>query len=80
MKMAREQIFLRDNLRILRRRKGLTQQQVASALNISRGRYSKWEDSDNQPSLTMLVALARHFHLTVDELVAQPLPKLQVSA
>lgn len=77
--MASE-IYLHTNLRILRIRNGLSQQKVADALDIRRGRYSKWEDGAAQPSLEMLVVMSRHYNLTIDELVAHPIPKLQLSS
>ena len=43
----------------LRKQKGLTQEQVAAALNISAAAVSKWETDTTYPDITILNPLAR---------------------
>lgn len=50
----------------LRKRKGLTQEDVASRLNISPQAVSKWENGHAMPELTLLVELAEIFGSTLD--------------
>ena len=51
-----------------RKEKGLTQQQVAEALHVTRQAVSKWENDVSYPDITLLKPLARAFGVSVDEL------------
>jgi transcriptional regulator with XRE-family HTH domain len=55
-------------LAILRKARGLTQQDVADALYVSNKTVSKWERSESAPDIAMLPALAEFFGVTCDEL------------
>lgn len=52
----------------LRREKGLTQERVARALNISAAAVSKWETDTTYPDITILSPLARVLGVSVDVL------------
>ncbi len=58
-----------DNLRYLRYKSGMTQQQIADALLIPRGRYSKYEASTDPP-LDCLQKISRYFHVSIDLLLS----------
>ena len=58
-----------ENIRRLRRRRDLTQEEVAAHLGISFQSISKWERGDGYPDITMLPALANYFDVSVDELI-----------
>ena len=51
--------------------RGFTQEYVAEALGVSRQAVSKWENGTSEPSTANLMALARLYGLSVDELLAQ---------
>ena len=53
----------------LRKQKGLTQEQVAAALNISAAAVSKWETDTTYPDITILNPLARLLGVSVDVLL-----------
>ena len=53
----------------LRKRKGMTQEQLAAGLNISFQSVSKWENSLTMPDLTMIPGLTRLLNVTADELL-----------
>lgn len=57
------------NLKYLRKRNGLTQEQLAEKLKISRQAIAKWESGENTPDLTNCLALAKIFGVTLDDLV-----------
>lgn len=57
-----------ENIRRLRRRRDLTQEEMASHLGISFQSVSKWERGDGYPDITMLPALANYFGISLDEL------------
>ncbi|MBQ7368453.1 MAG: helix-turn-helix transcriptional regulator [Clostridia bacterium] len=57
-------------LQELRKQKGLTQEQVAAFLYVSRTAVSKWEAGRGYPNLDSLKAIAKFFDITVDELLS----------
>ena len=59
-----------EKLQELRRQKGLTQEQLAQELYVSRTAVSKWESGRGYPNIDSLQAIARFFGLTVDELLS----------
>lgn len=60
---------LGNYLKMLREQKGLTQDDVAKALEIGRGAYSHYENSRNNPTLPKLRALADLYNIPVAKLV-----------
>ena len=58
-----------DNLQVLRARRGLAQEQLAEALNVSRQSVSKWESGTADPSTSNLLALAKLFGVSAEELL-----------
>ncbi|MEG0990832.1 MAG: helix-turn-helix transcriptional regulator [Gordonibacter sp.] len=59
---------LNEKLKALRQERGMTQEQVAAKLYVSRTAVSKWETGGGSPNLDLLQALARLFEVSVDEL------------
>ncbi len=53
----------------LRTEKELSQRQIAKIMNVSQGTYNNWENSNTQPSIEQLIALADFFDVTIDYLV-----------
>ena len=51
--------------------RGFTQEYVAEALGVSRQAVSKWENGTSDPSTANLMALAKLYGLSVDELLRQ---------
>lgn len=51
--------------------RGFTQEYVAEALGVSRQAVSKWENGSSDPSTANLMALAKLYGLSVDELLKQ---------
>ncbi len=48
---------------------GLTQEEMANKLNVSRQTISSWENNRNLPDLELVVQIAEKFNLSVDELL-----------
>lgn len=59
-----------EKLQELRKRRGLTQEDVAGALFVSRTAVSKWESGRGFPSIDSLRMIARFYGVTVDELLS----------
>lgn len=55
-----------ENLKNLRKSMGLTQQQVADKLNISRVNYTRYETNASNPDFQTLVALADFYDVSLD--------------
>ena len=60
---------LGENLRALCKEAGLSQEEVAGQLYVSRQTISKWESGQSYPDFQRLVLLSDYFGLTLDELV-----------
>lgn len=61
--------MLSKNLKIFRKRKGLTQENVAETLNVVRQTISKWEKGISVPDADMLIKLAEILDVSVIELI-----------
>ena len=59
-----------EKLQELRKQTGLTQEELAEALYVSRTAVSKWESGRGYPSIDSLKALSKFFSVTVDELLS----------
>lgn len=59
-----------EKLQELRKRKGLTQEELAEALFVSRTAVSKWESGRGYPSIDSLKAIASFFSVSIDELLS----------
>ena len=58
-----------EKLQELRKGKGLTQEELAEKLFVSRTAISKWESGRGYPSIDSLKELSRFFSVTIDELI-----------
>lgn len=59
-----------QKLQALRKRQGLTQEELAAAIYVSRTAVSKWESGRGYPNIDSLRAIAKHFGVTIDELLS----------
>ncbi len=59
-------------LTALRKEKGLSQEELAERLGVSRQAVSKWERAESSPDTDNLIALARLYGVTLDELICCP--------
>ena len=58
---------MRNRLAALRTARGLTQAQLATAMDVSRQTINSIETERYTPSLPLAIALARYFQLSVEE-------------
>lgn len=59
-----------EKLHLLRKRAGLTQEELAAAIFVSRTAISKWESGRGYPNIDSLKAIAKFFSVTIDELLS----------
>lgn len=64
---------LAENLKLLRKGKGIGQAELAEALSVSVKTVSHWETGYTEPSIAQLTQLANYFDTTIDELVGRVL-------
>ena len=60
---------LGKNLKKIRESKGYTQQQIADLIHTHRSGYSKMENSQQDIPVDSLVIIAKHFGMTVDDII-----------
>lgn len=64
---------LGNNIKALRKQKGLRQEQLAEAMGVSAASVSKWETNQSYPELTLLAELADFFEVSIDTLIGHNL-------
>lgn len=64
-----------NNIRFLRQLKGLSQEQLADELNVTRSRIGGYEEGRNEPPIDLLIRLSEFFHIAIDALVRGDLKK-----
>lgn len=59
-----------EKLQELRKSRGLTQEELAEALYVSRTAISKWESGRGYPSIESLKEISKFFSVTIDDLLS----------
>ena len=72
-------MYFDSNIKFLRSRKKLTQDQLALALDIKRSTLNNYENGISGPSIQSLVLLSDYFHVAIDTLLRVELTKLRDS-
>ena len=63
--------MLKDNLKTLRKNKGLSQEELSVKLNVVRQTISKWESGLSVPDAEMLVSISAVFETPVSEILGE---------
>ncbi len=61
---------LHEKLQQLRKQRGLTQEELAEALYVSRTAVSKWESGRGYPSIDSLKELSKFYSVSIDDLLS----------
>ena len=61
--------YFANNLRVLRKEKGLSQPELAKELNVSKGMISFWENEKYEPTASNIIAVAKFFNISIDDLL-----------
>lgn len=60
-----------ENLRTLRRKRNISQEELAGKLNVSRQAISRWEQGNGYPEMEKMIALSKILEVTLDHLVSE---------
>ena len=63
--------MLKDNLKTLRKNKGLSQEELSVKLNVVRQTISKWESGLSVPDAEMLISISEVFETPVSEILGE---------
>lgn len=63
------QLYIGENIKRLRRKKGITQETLADRMHVSTAAVSKWERNETFPDIAMVIPLASYFGVSTDELL-----------
>lgn len=70
--LAEEPLSIKDTLSRLRRERGLTQEELAKKLFVTRQAVSRWENGETAPGIDMIKLIAIALQVPVTELIAMP--------
>ena len=59
-----------EKLKELRKNRGLTQEELANDLYVSRTAISKWESGKGYPNIDSLKVISKYFSVSLDELLS----------
>lgn len=63
------ELLVGENIRLLRKKHGLTQEQLAETLGVTPGAVYKWEAKLSVPDISLILELANFFDISVDALL-----------
>ncbi len=63
------QVKIGEFLKLLRKEKGLTQEQFAEVMNVSNRTVSRWENGNNMPDLDILIDISEYYEVDLRELL-----------
>ncbi len=76
MKVIIKDKIIGDNLKLLRKRKKLSQEELSNALGLTRSSYSGYENGVAEPNLENLIKFSEFFNLSLDKLIKLDLNKI----
>ena len=71
---------LSEKILYYRKSAGLSQEELAARLGVSRQAVSKWETGESTPELSKVVLLAQVFQITTDQLLSPQAPQTSASS
>lgn len=67
--------LLASNIRFLRKKDNLSQEDFAELFGVSRQSVAKWESGDSAPDIFKCAEIAEHYDISVDIMLGYPLEK-----
>ncbi len=71
--------MLKDNLKTLRKNKGLSQEELSIKLNVVRQTISKWETGLSIPDAEMLITISKLFETPVSEILGESIEEKETN-
>ena len=71
--------MLKDNLKTLRKNKGISQEELSVKLNVVRQTISKWESGLSVPDAEMLISISEVFETPVSEILGENIEEKEKS-
>jgi transcriptional regulator with XRE-family HTH domain len=72
-------MYFASNIKILRKRKGRTQDEAAFALNLKRSTLSGYENAIAQPGIEILISFSGYYNVSIDTLLKVDIARLSES-
>lgn len=72
--------MLNENIKVIRKSKGLSQQELAVKLNVVRQTVSKWEQGLSVPDSDMLISLSEVLETPVSTLLGETVTETEIDA
>lgn len=65
-----------DNLKLLRKRRGVSQEEIATELGLTRSTYSGYENGIAEPSIETLIKISAYYDMSLDKFVKRDLSRI----
>ncbi|SEW02299.1 DNA-binding transcriptional regulator, XRE-family HTH domain [Chitinophaga sp. YR573] len=65
--------FFAQNIQLLRKEKGLTQDQMTAAIGVKRNTWSNYETKVSEPDIEKIIAISNYFDIAIDDLMTKDL-------
>lgn len=65
-----------ENLKLLRKRRGASQEEIASELGLTRSSYSGYENGVAEPNIETLIKISEYYDISLDKLIRHDLGKI----
>src|SRR5688500_12004021 len=65
-----------ENLKLLRKRKGVSQEEIAVDLGLTRSSYSGYENGVAEPNLETIIKISEYYNISLDKLIKRELSKI----
>ncbi|MBQ8623141.1 MAG: helix-turn-helix transcriptional regulator [Oscillospiraceae bacterium] len=73
-------MILADKIIWLRKREGMSQEELAEKMNVSRQAVSKWESAQSLPDIDKILQISRMFNVTTDYLLKDEIDEVNFSS
>ena len=65
-----------ENLKLLRKRKGISQEEIANDLGLTRSSYSGYENGVAEPNIETLIKISEYYDISLDKFIKRDLGKI----
>ncbi|MFT4062876.1 MAG: LexA family transcriptional regulator [Edaphocola sp.] len=69
--------FLPQNLRFLRKKKGVTQADIHDSIGFVKNTWSNWENAKSQPSIENIIIISQYFDISIEKLISEDLNNVE---